>query len=391
MSYPLATLALTVDDTGASAPSYNDTLASLQASAQLIYGSDINLDPDSQDGQLLALFAQAIYDVNMAAINVYNSFSPQSAQGAALSSLVKINGLERNASSFSTVDLDIAGTAGAEITDGVANDGIYEWALPSTVTIGTGGSVTVQATCKTAGAIDAVAGTITNISTPTRGWQTVNNPAAATPGNAIETDAALRIRQGTSTALPSQTVIDGIVGAVGNVTGVVALKAYENSADTADSNGIPAHSICLVVDGGDPVAIATAIANKKTPGSGTYGTTSETVTGTSGVPVTISFYLPSALVVTVSVTITALTGYVSTTGDAIIAAVVAYVNGLGIGGGNGQAVEYDAAIAAAKNVANSDTFKITALTITGGSPDLTVAFNEQPSCDASTGVTLTVN
>ena len=60
------------------------------------YGSDAVLTPDSQDGQLLAVFAQAIYDNGQALIAIYNSFSPATAQGAGLSSLVKINGLARD-------------------------------------------------------------------------------------------------------------------------------------------------------------------------------------------------------------------------------------------------------------------------------------------------------
>jgi len=387
-TYPLGTLACTIDANGISCPSYNDIYQSLIAHMQAIYGSDIYVAADSQDGQMLAVVAQAIYDSNMAAVDAYNSFSPQTAQGAALSSRVKVNGLQRNSSGFSTVDLDIVGQAGTLITNGIASDGTYQWALPASVTIPTGGSITVQATCTTAGAVNAVAGSITQISTPTRGWQSVNNASAAVPGAAVEDDATLRARQAVSTALPSQTVLDGLVGAVSNVTGVTALKAYENDTDTTDANGIPPHSVSLVIEGGDPVVVATTIANKKTPGAGTYGTTSEIVTGVSGVPTAIKFYRPSALAVTVSMTIKALTGYVATTGDAAIQAIVDYVNGLGIGGGNGDAVEYDAMLAAAKSVNFSDTFNIQSLSITGGSPDLAVAFNELPGM-ATTDVSLT--
>ena len=78
-TYPLATLAAQVTSTGISAPSYNDILSSLTASFQGIYGSDAYLGPDSQDGQLLAVVAQAIYDCNQTAIAVYNQFSPQTA------------------------------------------------------------------------------------------------------------------------------------------------------------------------------------------------------------------------------------------------------------------------------------------------------------------------
>jgi hypothetical protein len=63
-TYPLATLACTIDENGISAPSYADILASLQASFQSIYGSDIYIEADSQDGQWLATIAQIINDGN---------------------------------------------------------------------------------------------------------------------------------------------------------------------------------------------------------------------------------------------------------------------------------------------------------------------------------------
>ena len=47
---------------------------------------------------------------------------------------------------------------------------------------------------RVSGAVAALAGTITEINTPTRGWVSVTNPAAATVGTPAETDAELRIQ-----------------------------------------------------------------------------------------------------------------------------------------------------------------------------------------------------
>ena len=57
-TYPLPTLACTIDATGISSPAYSDIFASLQASFQALYGSDSYIDDDSEDGQMLAIFAQ---------------------------------------------------------------------------------------------------------------------------------------------------------------------------------------------------------------------------------------------------------------------------------------------------------------------------------------------
>ena len=78
----ITTTAPTIDATGITAPSYADVLAFIQAKYQAIYGADIYLGNDSQDGQFLGVIAQAISDANSVAVAVYNAFSPATAQGA---------------------------------------------------------------------------------------------------------------------------------------------------------------------------------------------------------------------------------------------------------------------------------------------------------------------
>lgn len=391
--YPLPTLAAAVTPTGITAPAYHDILVSLITSFQNIYGADISLDPSTQDYQLLAIFASAINDANAAAIAVYNSFSPAFAVGAGLSSVVKINGLKRLVPTLSTADLTIVGVAGTIITNGAAGDALgNRWNLPASVTIPGGGSVVATASCSVLGATAAGAGTITNILTPTLGWQTVTNVAAATPGAPVESDAALRRRQAVSTGLPAQTPLQAIVGTILNLAGVLAIRAYENPTGTADANGVPAHAISLVVSGGDSTAIATAIANKKNPGTNTYGTTTITVTYPGGATNAINFYRPTAKRLIAAVTIKALPGYVATTGTALLASMAAYVNALPIG----VSVYLSNMIAAATldNAALASTYNVTALTqaFFGGAltaADLAIAFNEEAGL-ATSDIGLTV-
>src|SRR6185503_1528966 len=123
-------------------------LAYLTAQYQAIFGADAYLGSDSQDGQLLAIFAAAINDCNAACVASYNSRSPSTAQGAGLDAAVKINGLLRNGATASTVVLTIVGVAGTVITNGVAGDSNgNSWALPTSVTIPGGGSISVAAIC----------------------------------------------------------------------------------------------------------------------------------------------------------------------------------------------------------------------------------------------------
>lgn len=321
-----------IDELGFHYEDYPTFLLWLQNEYKAIYGADVYLEADSQDGQFLAIIARALYDSAALGASVYNSRSPTTSQGVGLSSVVKINGIRRRVATNSTVDLAIGGQVGTVITNGVAEDTLgQKWLLPASVTIPISGSITVTATAEEVGEVSAQVGTITKIFTPTLGWQTVNNAAVATEGVAVETDAELRLRQTESVALPSLSVFEGTVGAVKNVVGVTRVKGYENDSNITDSDGIPAHNISIVAEGGNVAEIAEAIAVHKTPGTGTFGTTSETVFDEYGVPNVINFYRPTIISTKVKVTIEAFEGYSSAFADEIKAAVAAAINALAIG------------------------------------------------------------
>ena len=267
-----------ITPTGVIVPDYADVLAGAQNLFGSIYGADTVLNPNTQDEQMLAIFAQAISDSNQGVAAAYNAFIPSFAQGAGLSSLVKINGLQRGVPTNSQIVVTIVGVAGTPITSGQVGDnaGLRQiWNLPALVTIPPLGTIDVTATNALPGAISAGANSLTAILTPTLGWQTVTNGSnAASLGAPVESDAALRGRQAASTGQPASTPTEAIAAEVANVAGVIASQLYENNTASTDSNGIPSHSVSVVVDGGDVNAVAEAIFDKIAPGIGTYGSTS---------------------------------------------------------------------------------------------------------------------
>lgn len=388
MALNLDTLGLsaTVTAEGISAPDYQTILDTLKSYFQQIYGSDAYLEPDSKDGQMVALVALAIHDANNTAISVYNCFSPATGYGAALTSNVKINGITRRGATNSTVDLVLTGTAGTSITNGTVKDtNNVIWRLPASVTIGVGGTVTVTATCSNSGAVAALAGTITTINTPTRGWASVTNPAAATVGAPAETDAELRIRQGQSVALPSLTPFEGVDGAIANVAGVTRHKLYENDTGATDSNGLPPHSISAIVDGGDVTEIAQTIRGNKGQGTATYGTTSVTVPDTYGNPHVISFSRSTDVPIFGHITLKAFTGYTSQIGVQIQQAVADYINGLTIGDDVLLSRIYSPANLGVVSGGNARYYDIQELLIgkSAGSvaaANIIIAYNESASC-----------
>lgn len=334
MALNLDTLGLsaTVTALGISAPDYQTILTTITGYFQQIYGTDAYLEPDSKDGQMVALVALAVHDANNTAIQVYNSFSPSTAMTDGLTRNVKINGIERRGATNSTVDLTLTGTAGTTISNGSAKDtnGVI-WSLPASVTISPDGTVTATATCASSGAMAAVAGSVTLINTPTRGWTKVTNASAATIGSAAETDSELRIRQRQSVALPSLTPFEALDGAIANVTGVTRHKLYENDTGSQDANGLPGHSVAAIVDGGDINVIAEVIQGKKGQGVSTFGSTAVSVQDSWGNPHIISFSRSALVPVFVDIVLKVFTGYTTQVGNDIKAAIAAYINSLDIG------------------------------------------------------------
>ncbi|WP_456303412.1 hypothetical protein, partial [Komagataeibacter europaeus] len=164
------------------------------------------------------------------------------------------------------------------------------------------------------------------------------------------------------------------------------LKVYENTEGFTDTNGIPGGCIAAVVDGGDPVAIASVIRLKKGPGVSTYGTTVQTVTSTSGIPKDIAFFYLTQAPIAYALDVTNLGGFTESIQGQIANSLAAFTNGLDIG----EDVNFDQAWAAAKlyDSAGSKTYRLNSLTIgrAGGalaSSDVSMAFSEAAMGDAS--------
>jgi uncharacterized phage protein gp47/JayE len=226
----------------------------------------------------------------------------------------------------------LVGQVGTEIINGIVTDASNNrWLLPASVVIPPAGQITATATAEALGAITALPNTITQITTPTRGWQTVTNPTAAAAGAPVETDAALRRRQAISTSLPSQTLLAGILGALRSIAGVTRAVVFENDTTVTDNRGIPARSLAAVVEGGLSGAIGEALLRRKTLGVNTFGSTVVNTIDDNGVDRAVRFSRPAIVPIDVEVTLTALPGYTTVVGDAIRAAVAARLNECAIG------------------------------------------------------------
>lgn len=375
-------------------PDFAACLSYVQTAYRGIYGQDLYLGADSQDGQFMALLANAIHDCNGETLAAYNAYSPATAQGNGLSSVVKINGIRRKSPTFSTCDFLCVGQVGAFITGGVIRDDAgNEWALPD-FTIPVQAQITVTGTCTTVGAITLSVRAVDTangkgaIATPQLGWQSSINLSAAAIGQPVETDSQLRQRQSLSVGLPAQTILEGLIGALYAMPGVTRIRAYENDTNTPDAvTGAPGHTLTLVVEGGDATQIATIIAAKKSPGVGTYGDQLVPLTDAYSIPHPMRFFRPVPLPIAWQVQVRPKTGYTLDVANEIRASLAAYTNGVLIGGNQELASAYPAANL--ENDARSSTFEIVGLAAyrrNGAADaygDVQAAFNEAPTCDPS--------
>lgn len=326
-----------VDSKGLHIPTYNDILEKLVASMKQIYGDDIYLDNSSPDYQLLSIFALVQADTMQTMAYAYNARSPETAIGASLDSVVKLNGIKRKAASQSTCQVKITGTPFTQILNGAVKDraGLI-WDLPSNVVIDSSGVTYTVVTCRKAGAVSALAGDITQIETPTYGWISVENEVAAVLGNTEETDAQLRERQTISTANPSQTMLAGTKGAIAALKNVSRYAVYENDTNvesvTEDNpHGLPAHSVTCVVEGGTDEDVAEAIFLHKGIGCYTHGDVVVEYPDQNDYINRIRFFRPDYKDVFVKVVIKKYTGYISSMTTKVREAVYEYLAALTIG------------------------------------------------------------
>ena len=291
-----------VDSTGLHTQTVTELVTALEDGFKTIYGDSINLAVNSPDSQMINLFAQAVGDTLDCMTQVYNSFSPDTAVGVVLDQRCAINGVVRKGATFTrtnvtiTVDrpvtlygIDTNPTEPFKVKDLTANI----FALEATTSLPSAGVYVREFIAEIPGVIETIPNTIVVVETVTLGVLSVNNPDnAIVTGENQESDVALRLRRAQSVSLPSQGYLPGLQGALAGVANVVDVKVYENDTSVTDSNGIPAHSIYCVVDGGDIDDIAQVIYNKRNAGCGMKGDIVVLVDQVNGFKLPIKFSRP---------------------------------------------------------------------------------------------------
>ena len=167
-------------------------------------------------------------------------------------------------------------------------------------------------------------------------WLDLLLPQYGLVRNPDEPDVNCRRRMLVSTAAKGGCSLDSLDAAVRSVTGGkfdLKYRLYVNDADTADTNGIPSHSVALVVNNGVAGKLAQALFDHVAPGVGTYGSTAATAYDRDGGGHTVFFSRAGSKSLTVNAFVYKLPGAdESAITKAVVSSIMGFVNNLEIGG-----------------------------------------------------------
>lgn len=260
---------------------------------QTIYGADINLSSDTPDGQMMNIWVQSILDVQDLMRQIYTSFDPDQAFGVTLDERVAINGIQRQAGTPTITNITITTNQALNLYGvdqesfdpfTVSDNEGNRYLLQTTFPAPSAGEYILSFQAEVPGARATTPNTITVPVSIVLGVTSINNPTSYTTlGINEESDAELKIRRQQSVAIGSQGYLAGLLAALENITGVTFAKVYENVTGSTDGDGIPGHSIWVIVSGtGTAAEIAKAIYNKRNAGCGLKGAQTYNVVGPDG-------------------------------------------------------------------------------------------------------------
>jgi uncharacterized phage protein gp47/JayE len=264
-----------VDETGIYLDTFDEVKNEFISDLNEIFGEGVNTDNAARFGQLINIICERIADQNELVQLVANNQDPVNAIGVWLEQIVRINGIDKNESEFSTATVQI--TASASGTTVLAGDTIEDpsvgepFAIESDTTVAPSGTALVTAIAVNPGAIEAASGTLTKINNPRYGWVSVTNTADASPGTLEESDADLRIRRELAANQTGNSSPSAIYRKLADIDGVTEVSVLQNTDDITDAQGIPPHSLWAIVNGGVESVVGQTLFENVGAGVGFYG------------------------------------------------------------------------------------------------------------------------
>ena len=239
-------------------------------------GSDLNVAPETPQGQLIGELGLVLTEVEELALHVAAGLNRDTIEGRQITDWGTLLGLPLIPGQRSTVVARLSGDPGVAIPVGSRMQTIEGATFVTDVQtrIESGGTVDVLARAQQFGLVGAPANTLTRIIDARAGWRGVTNPAAAILGRDVETSARYKHRYGQVVATNARDALESVRARVLQVDGVTDALVRDNTtagAVTIQNIAIEAGAILVIVQGGADADIAEAIALTKPAGAPTSG------------------------------------------------------------------------------------------------------------------------
>ncbi len=297
-----------LDENGLTLKDAPELLGEKEEGYRGIYGTEINLESNSPDGQNIGIQVQAETDLREKFFGIYSSFDPDESSGILLDQRNSTFKVKRKGGTFTvqpievTVDREVALQGLDEFATDingtgytVQDDAGNKFILFDSVTLSVG-TIQKNFRAKEIGAVTTISNTIVNPTTIILGVTNINNPSTQLePGQDQETDAQFRLRAQRSTAISSVGFLDSIFSLILNLDTVTEVRVFENVEKTVDSDGIPGNGIWVIVEGGSITDIANGIYVTRPPGVPMKGIVEQEITTLSGQIFTAKFDRPTAI------------------------------------------------------------------------------------------------
>lgn len=346
-------MAFGLTDTGFIPKTLQDIKTELEQAFQGEWGTGLNLEPESVNGQLIGIMSEQLAELWEGLLDVYSSMDPDQATGASLDAVMAVTGTVRELAKRSVTSVIAVGTTGtvlplgrifsvpgagtrfdslaaATLAAAPAWVGSHAYALGSVVANGGGvfyaiaggtsaasggpsgsgvaiadgtavwrhvgagsGYAMVPVEAEETGPKPAYAWTLTSVETAVAGLNAVGNPLDATLGADVETDALARERRELELQSSGLAAANAIRAHVLKVPDVTAVAVFLNDEDAVDGDGHPPHSVEVVALGGTDEAVRQAVFEATAGGIQAVGDSTASVLDDEGGSHDVGFSRPT--------------------------------------------------------------------------------------------------
>lgn len=309
------TIGTYVTPAGLAIPSLTQIRDDIAADQRATIDPNLDTSADSPQGQVNGVMANAFRLLWEALVPAFGSNDPDAAEGIFLDQLMAVTGSTRTPAAPSTlkgafqavVNLNpntvlLAGRGAAVLGNPTASfHTIADFTAPN---VGGAADYLIDMESDVTGPVVANSGTLTVITTPVVGWNSVNNPFDAVLGTLQDNDPQARVVRETDLRSSGNATVDAIRARLLGITlpdgnkPVTQSFVFQNESEVVDGNGLPGHSLlCILYDGISAVVpndtVAQTLWKSKPAGVHMIGNASGTAIDFLGEDQTVFFSRPS--------------------------------------------------------------------------------------------------